>query len=125
MMVSQFKLQFNHKDKNVLNNSQKNILKINYAFIVLNIFFWLFVAIYFSFFKFAQRPDYLLIKILLFFESLFFVLLLIGIANSIKIIYWGGLCFVFVNVLLSVTDQMGLFDLISLLLISLFNSGCP
>lgn len=93
-----------------------NFLKTSHYLLGVNIVFWFFIAIYFSFFKFAEKPEYLILKILLFFEPLIFVGLLVGIAKKIKIIYILGLFFLIINVILSITDEIGLFDIMSLLL---------
>jgi hypothetical protein len=93
-----------------------NLLKTNYYLLGFNIIFWFFIVIYFSFFKFVYKPEYLIIEILLFFEPLIFIGLLVGIVRKIKIIYILGLFFLVINAVLSITDELGLFDIISLLL---------
>ena len=95
---------------------KSNFLKTNYYLLGFNIAFWLFVAIYFSFFKFADKPEYLILKVLLFLEPLVFIGLLVGVVKKIKIIYILGLLFLVINAVLSITDETGLFDMISLLL---------
>lgn len=94
----------------------KNFLRANYLLLGVNVIFWFFIAFYFSFFKFAEKSDYLILKVLLFFEPLVFICLFIGVIKKIKIIYFVGLFFLFINAVLSVTDEVGLLDIFSLFL---------
>lgn len=84
--------------------------------LITNIIFWTIMAIYFSFFKFASNEHYLILKVLLFFEPLFFAIALIGVIKKIKIIYLLSIIFVFLNAILSITDEVGTYDIISLIL---------
>jgi hypothetical protein len=84
--------------------------------LIANIVFWTVMAIYFSFFKFSSNEYYLILKVLLFFEPLFFAIALIGLIKEIKIIYVLSTIFVFLNAILSITDEVGIYDIISLIL---------
>lgn len=84
--------------------------------IVMNIVFWSTIFIYFSFFKFAGREEYLFIKILLFFEPLFFLIIFLGVRKKNKLIYIFSIIFVFLNSILSITDEAGFYDFFSLTL---------
>ncbi len=85
-------------------------------FLVVNIVFWCALAVYFSFFKFASNEGYLIFKILLFFEPLFFAISLVGLLKKIKIIYTLSIVFVLLNAVLSIADEVGVYDVISLIL---------
>lgn len=84
--------------------------------LIANIVFWTVIAIYFSFFKFASNEYYLILKVLLFFEPLFFAIALIGLIKETKIIYALSIVFVFLNAILSITDEVGIYDTIALIL---------
>lgn len=84
--------------------------------LIANIVFWTVMAIYFSFFKFTSNEYYLILKVLLFFEPLFFAIAFIGLIKEIKIIYVLSIIFVFLNTILSITDEVGIYDIISLIL---------
>ncbi|NMC36656.1 hypothetical protein GYA49_06500 [Candidatus Beckwithbacteria bacterium] len=89
-----------------------------YAFLV-NALFWLIMASYYTFVRFSNQSQYLIIKILLFLE--FFLYLVFALKLKKKNIWFYYLAFPFViaNMILSVTDQVGLLDWISFVL----NSG--
>ena len=84
--------------------------------ITINIVFWLFISFYFSFFEYPGNSSYLLIKILLFTEPLFYLISLIGLIRRIKLIYLFSIILAFGNTILSLTDQINLSDIISLIL---------
>lgn len=84
--------------------------------LVANITFWTITATYFSFFKFYFNENYLILKVLLFFEPLFFIIILIGLVKKIKIVYVFSIIFVFLNAILSITDEVGVYDITSLIL---------
>lgn len=84
--------------------------------LIINIIFWSIMAVYFSFYKFASNENYLILKILLFFEPLLFAIVLIGLIKGIKIIYVLSIIFVLINAVLSITDEVGIYDIISLIL---------
>ena len=85
--------------------------------VVINIVFWLIIAIGYSMLNTNKVSSiYSIIKILLFLEPILFLVLLIGILKQIKIIYLLGLIISFLNAVLSITDQVGILDLISLIL---------
>lgn len=103
-----------------------NFQKISYALLIINIIFWLFIAGYFAFFKFPSQSIYLILKILLFIEPACFAVILIGVIKKIKPIYYFGLMFLVINALLSLTDEVGIWDITSFLLnISLFLTLLP
>lgn len=98
------------------NKMQRKLIKSCQIIAIINIIFWLAIAIYFSFFKFASYENYLIIKLLLFLEPVFFAIVLVGLIKKIKIIYIFSILFVFANGLLSITDELGLYDIASLIL---------
>lgn len=82
--------------------------------LVISIIFWSIIVVYFSFFKFPSNENYLLLKIFLFLEPLFFTIALFGLLKKIKIIYIFSIIFVLFNAILSITDQIGIYDIVSL-----------
>lgn len=82
--------------------------------IFINAFFWLIAAFYFSFMKYPDNKDYLAIKLLLALEPIGYLVLLYAVVKKWRVIYVFGTLFTFVNMLLSITDQMGLYDVFSL-----------
>jgi len=84
--------------------------------LIISIIFWSIIAVYFSFFKFASYENYLILKILLFLEPLFFAIALFGLIKRIKIIFVFSIIFSLFNAILSITDEVGIFDVISLIL---------
>ncbi|MDD5726336.1 MAG: hypothetical protein PHC53_02895 [Patescibacteria group bacterium] len=82
--------------------------------LIISIVFWSIMAVYHSFFKFTPNESYLIIKILLFFEPLLFAIALFGLIKKIKFIYILSVIFVFFNAMLSITDEVGLYDILSL-----------
>lgn len=83
---------------------------------VINIVFWLAIFGNFSFVEYANDDAYLILKILLFGEPVAFAVGLWGYVKKIKGLYLVTILFLIVNSILSLTDQAGLLDLISLLL---------
>jgi hypothetical protein len=94
----------------------KVVIKIRKALVITNIVFWLFIASYFSFFRFLTDSNYALIKVLLFSESLLYCIVWVGLYKKSRLIYLFSLIFTLGNSLLSITDEFGLFDLVSLVL---------
>ena len=77
----------------------------------INIIFWTVMAVYFLF-----TDNYWLIKIFLLLEPILFAVIWLGLTKKIKLIYILSLLFILINVILSLTDETGLYDLISLIL---------
>jgi hypothetical protein len=96
--------------------SKTNLLKSCQFLLIVNIAFWVFAAFYFSFFNFATNSNYLIIKILLFTEPILYLISLVGVIKKIKLIYIFSILFTLGNAILSITDQVGLYDAISLIL---------
>ncbi len=94
--------------------TKTNLLKSCQLLLIANIVFWLLTAVYFSFFKFATNDNYFILKILLFAEPVLYSLSLVGIVKRIKIIYLFSILLTFGNTILSITDQMGIYDYLSL-----------
>jgi hypothetical protein len=84
--------------------------------LISNILFWTFVALYSWFVQYAGNNNYLVIKILLFAEPLLYLICLIGIDRRIKLVYLFSIVLALGNTILSVTDQVGLSDVVSLVL---------
>jgi hypothetical protein len=95
------------------------LLKSCQLLLAANIIFWMFIACYFSFFEYVGDNNYLIIKILLFSEPILYLVSFIGINKKIKIIYLSSIILAFVNTILSITDQIDLSDIISLVLSAL------
>lgn len=91
-----------------------DIRKTTIWLLLVNAAFWLVYAIYFSFLWFWGRPEYLIIKILLFMEPILYVGSLWGFVKRNRYIYICSVLFVFANTILSITDQFGILDLLSL-----------
>lgn len=90
------------------------IKKTSILVLSVNILFWSFVFFYFSFVKFSGNENYLPLKLLLLLEPLFFILALIGYLKEVRNIYLLTIIFLIANSVLSITDEVGLFDMISL-----------
>ncbi len=84
--------------------------------IIFNIVFWLGIFLYYSFVKYPMEGNYIILKIFLLFEPMIFIGMLFGYIHKNKLIYVGSVIFLGLNSMLSVTDQVGLFDGISLVL---------
>ena len=93
-----------------------NLLKSCKVLLISNIVFWFCIALYFSLFKYGGNNNYLLIKILLFAEPTLYLISFIGILKKVKIIYLFSLILTLGNTVLSVTDQLDLSDVVSLIL---------
>jgi hypothetical protein len=94
---------------------QNTLLKIVKNLLTINVLFWLFIALYFSFSDYGSN-GYFIIKVLLFLEPVFYLISLVGVMKKIKIIYLGSIILSLGNTLLSITDQVDLSDIISLFL---------
>lgn len=91
-------------------------LRLCYGVLGVNFVFWLVLASYFAFDYFAGREEYLILKVLLFLEPLAFLVWLIGVWKRVRVLYLLSLPFILGNAILSVTDQVGGYDLIALAL---------
>jgi hypothetical protein len=80
---------------------------------LINLCFWLVIAILYSFVKSHTNP---VLSLLLFIEPVVFLSALIGYLNKSIIIYYLTLSFLIVNSILSIADEVGVLDLFSLLL---------
>ena len=69
-----------------------------------------------SFYHLIGSSNYLVIKILLFMEVILYSISLIGVSNKIKLIYLGSIILAFGNTVLSLTDQIGVVDIMSFVL---------
>lgn len=83
---------------------------------IMNIIFWMGIWMYFTFVKYVDEEAYLMVKILLFGEPVLFTIGLAGYLRRSKLFYLLTLLFLFGNSVLSITDEVGIFDLISLVL---------
>jgi len=92
------------------------LLKLCKSLLIINIIFWSIIAVYFSFFKLYSNEDYLILKVLLFFEPLSFTIILVGLIKRIKIIYWLSIVFLIFNAIISITDEVGVYDIIAFIL---------
>ncbi len=79
----------------------------------INLLFWIFVAIFYSFMR--ENPNSM-VKILLFIEPIIFLIALIGYLKKNTVIYYLTLVFLLCNAILSITDELGFLDLLSLVL---------
>ena len=96
--------------------TKSKLIKSCQFLLFINIIFWLFMVFYSFFYRYANNNNFLIIKILLFIEPILYFISLIGINKRIKLIYLCSIILAFGNTVLSVTDQIGLSDVISLLL---------
>ncbi len=95
--------------------------QISYTLFIANIQFWLFIFVYTSFIVYKNNPDVLYLKVLLAIEPVLLTLVFYGFVHEQKILYSLGLILTLSNAILSVLDQIGTVDLISLALsVSLF-----
>lgn len=83
--------------------------------LIANIVFWLLIA----FSSLLTGSNHPVVTILLFVEPVLYFVSLVGIRKRIKVIYLFSMVFALGNAILSVTDQMGLADVISLVLSAL------
>jgi len=91
------------------------LLKTCKLLLIANITFWVFIAFYFSFSKFGENAHWI-IKALLFMESILYFISYIGLVKNVKIIYLFAVILAFGNTILSITDQIDLSDIVSLIL---------
>lgn len=91
------------------------LLKISRILLATNAILWLIAATYFSFSSFGIDSHWL-IKILLFLESVLYTVSYVGLIKKIKTIYLFSIVLTFGNTILSVTDQIDLSDIVSLIL---------
>jgi len=89
------------------------IKKISIIFFLINFCFWLVIAIIYSFIKDHTNP---VVSFLLFLEPIVFLFALIGYLKNGIIIYYLTLLFLIMNSILSITDEVGIFDIVSFLL---------
>ena len=94
---------------------KNHLIKISKILLITNTIFWLIIASYFSLSKFGANAHWI-IKILLFLESILYTISYVGVVKKIKIIYLFAIILAFGNTILSLTDQIDLSDIISLLL---------
>lgn len=88
--------------------------------VLLNILFWLAIAVGYSMqSKNATGSVHAIVSMLLFLEPILFLILYAGISRRIKIFYVFGLVLTLSNIVLSITDEMGLYDFFSLALSSI------
>lgn len=89
-----------------------NIHKLSIIAFFLNLFFWIIVATYHLFMK-SSNP---IISFLLFMEPVAFLFALTGYIKKSGTVYYLTLVFLLFNSILSVTDELGVLDLTSLVL---------
>lgn len=92
-----------------------HLIKLCNVLLIINTFFWLIIASYFSLSKFGENAHWI-IKALLFLESILYLISYVGITKKIRIIYLFTIVLAFGNTILSITDQVDLSDIISLIL---------
>ena len=90
--------------------------KTSVSLFVANIMFWMGIFVYYSFFKYAGHEQYAILKIFLFIEPVLFFAGLLGYLRKNRLIFIVTMIFLVVNSILSITDEVGIFDVISLLL---------
>ena len=95
---------------------QGRIRKITISGFIANMAFWLGIFLCYSFVKYRGDKDFLILKVLLFCEPVIYFLALWGYLKKRRTIYILTLLFLAANAALSVTDEVGFFDIISLLL---------
>ena len=94
----------------------KNKFFLTKIVLIINTLFWSGIAVYYSFFKFVNKPNYLILKVLLFGEPILFIISIWNLVKKNRFIYLLSILFVITNGVLSITDQVGNWDLISLIL---------
>jgi hypothetical protein len=92
------------------------IIKITKILLIINAGFWLEIAVYFSFFKYAGKTGLIFVNIMLFLQPVLYIFSFIGINKKIKYIYIFSIFFVISNALLSISGGFGIYDKISLIL---------
>ena len=100
----------------MVKNKPPFYVKSSRVLLIVNLVFWAYIAVYYSFFRFAGNPNYLLLKVLLFIEPLLYAAALHGLNRKNRTIYILTILFAAGNAVLSLTDETGLFDWISLAL---------
>ena len=93
-----------------------NVQRMSIMMISVNIIFWLGIFLYYSLIKYPMEENYIILKIFLLFEPIMFMAMLLGYIQKNKMIYVGSLIFLGFNSILSITDQVGFLDVISLVL---------
>ena len=93
---------------------QGRLGKISIIGFILNIAFWLWIFLNYSFIKFYGNGDYILARVLLFFEPVIFIVALMGYLRKRRVIYILSILFLTANSLLSITDEVGFMDIVSL-----------
>lgn len=91
------------------------LLKTCKSLLIANIIFWTLVAFFFSFSHYGESAHWI-IKALLFLEAILYLISYVGIVKKIRIIYLFAIILAFGNTILSITDQIDLSDIISLIL---------
>ena len=79
----------------------------------INFLFWTFVAIFYSL---VREDSTSMVSILLFMEPIVFLIAFIGYLKKNIVIYYLTLIFLFCNAILSITDELGFLDILSLVL---------
>jgi len=79
---------------------------------IINSIFWGIVLLYYS----LKFPENILMKILLFTEIIIFLIIFFALIYKNKFILISATIFLFINSILSITDEIGTLDLISLAL---------
>lgn len=97
--------------------SKSKLLKSCQILLVVNIIFWLFIVLS-SLFGDAGESNFIVIALLLAEPVLYFVSL-VGITKKVKLIYLLSIILASGNTVLSITDQVGILDIISLFLSAL------
>ena len=82
----------------------------------INIIFWIAIFSYFMFIEYVNNPAYLILKILLLGEPITFGIELFGYLKKSMVMYLLTMLLLLVNAILSLTDQTGLLDIVSLVL---------
>ena len=93
---------------------KSKLVNVSIALFLLNIFLWLVIAGYNICITDSNSPDYILIEILLFLEPIVFTIALIVYMKRLRLMYVITLIFLFINSFLSITDQVGFLDILSL-----------
>lgn len=89
-------------------------LAICYALLGINFIFWLFMAAYYSIYVFSGDDEYFIIKVLLFLEPLAFLIIFFAVLKRVKLIYIASIPFLALNALLSITDEVGFYDILAM-----------
>lgn len=86
------------------------------ALLVVSIVFWSFVLVRFMSLEFSSNEDVFLLRMLILLEPLFFTIALGGVFLKVRTVYLSAIVFVVLNSVLSLTDEIGLYDKASLIL---------